>query len=221
MYKGKSVSAILLAAGSSSRMGQNKMLLRFGGLTPIQLCIKKFSKICDEIIVTYSKDTLSVAEEASLECNIPVKLVLGGKSRQASVYNALKKSEMQFVAVHDCARCLISEEIIIRSLDSAIMFGSGIASVTVVDTLRNKTTGEIVDRTQLLAAQTPQSFNRIKLTDAYKYVDGEFTDDAAIYHAFGESLHYSEGSRENLKLTTAEDIELFNAILAAQDINCR
>lgn len=213
MYKGKSISAILLAAGSSSRMGLNKMLLRFGGLTPIQICTQLFSKLCDEIIIAYSPDTKLAAEDALDGVALPIKLVQGGESRQESVRNSLKAATMEIAAIHDCARCLVTKEIILRSLDSAICFGSGIASIPVVDTLRNSKTGEMVDRTLLLAAQTPQSFDRCKLVNAYKHVKGAFTDDAALYQAFGETLHYSAGGRENLKLTTVEDIALFNAIL--------
>lgn len=214
MYKGKSISAILLAAGSSSRMGRNKMLLRFDGLTPIQICTQLFSKLCDEIIIAYSPDTKSAAEVALDGITLPVKLVSGGDSRQESVRNSLKAATMDIVAIHDCARCLVTEKIILRSLDSAICYGNGIASVPVIDTLRNSESGEIVDRTPLLAAQTPQSFDRCKLANAYAHVNGSFTDDAALYRAVGEILHYSEGSRKNLKLTTVDDIELFNAILA-------
>lgn len=213
MYRGKSISAILLAAGSSSRMGRNKMLLRFGGLTPIQICTRLFSKLCDEIIIAYSPDTKSAVEEALDGIALPVKAVLGGESRQESVCNSLKVATMEIVAIHDCARCLVTDEIILRSLDSAICYGNGIASIPVVDTLRNSKSGEIVDRTALLAAQTPQSFDRRKLVNAYENVKGSFTDDAALYRAFGEILHYSEGGRENLKLTTVDDIALFNAIL--------
>lgn len=213
MYKGRSISAILLAAGSSSRMGRNKMLLRFGGLTPIQICTRLFSKLCDEIIIAYSPDTKLAAEDALDGMVLPVKLVSGGESRQESVRNSLQAATMEIVAIHDCARCLVTSEIILRSLDSAICYGNGIASVSVVDTLRNSKSGEIVDRTSLLAAQTPQSFDRCKLVNAYAHVNGSFTDDAALYRASGENLHYSEGGRENLKLTTVDDIALFNAIL--------
>lgn len=214
MYKGKSISAILLAAGSSSRMGCNKMLLRFGGLTPIQICTQLFSNICDEIIIAYSPDTKSAAEAALDGTHLPVKLILGGESRQESVRNSLKEATMDIVAIHDCARCLVTNEIIVRSLDSAICYGNGIASVPIVDTLRNSESGEIVDRTSIIAAQTPQSFDRCKLVNAYTHANGSFTDDAALYRVSGETLHYTKGDRGNLKLTTVDDIELFNAILS-------
>lgn len=213
MYKGKSISAILLAAGSSSRMGCNKMLLRFGGLNPIQICTRLFSKLCDEIIIAYSPDTKLAAEDALYGMALPIKLVPGGESRQESVRNSLKAATMEIATIHDCARCLVTDEIILRSVDYAICYGNGIASIPVVDTLRNSKNGEIVDRTLLLAAQTPQSFDRCKLVNAYEHVKGSFTDDAALYRASGETLHYSEGGRENLKLTTVDDIALFNAIL--------
>ncbi len=218
MYKGKSISAILLAAGTSSRMGKNKMQLKFNGHTPIELCAAAFSAISDEVIVTYSVDTKEAAIDARSKCALPVKLVLGGNCRQISVKNALKEASKDIVAIHDCARCLITADVILRSLDLAIEYGCGIASVPVVDTIRNIETGEIIDRSTLSAAQTPQSFQRLKLIDAYEHINDIYTDDAALYRDYGEKLHYSMGSRNNLKLTTPDDIPLFDALISQRNL---
>lgn len=217
MYNGKSVSVILLAAGASTRMGSNKMLLDFGGLSPIDLCIKAFIDFADEFLITYSADTYSKVEAACSHIQVPFKLVQGGNTRQESVYNALCESSCEIVAVHDCARCLVTKEIIRSSIESAIEFGCGIASTRVTDTIRNAETGDTVDRDSLIAAQTPQSFRRTDLLRSYNSANKSFTDDAAVYKSNGGVLYYSKGSTENLKLTRPDDIGLFKAILALRE----
>lgn len=223
MLNGKRITAVLLAAGSSSRMGRNKMLLQFSGKTPIELCIEAFMGIADEIVIAVSEHTGTAANAAVSKVmeaqgteikksNVPIIITLGGETRQQSVFEAVKLSSGDIVSVHDCARCLVDKETIKRSIMGAVEHGCGIASVRVVDTIRNEKTGEIVDRTELLAAQTPQSFERLSLTAAYEDVEGEYTDDAALFRAAGNKLHYTLGNSINRKLTTEDDLELFEAI---------
>lgn len=215
----RSVCAILLAAGSSTRMGENKMLMRFCGKTPIELCMEAFFKHADEFVVVVSDSTrneaLSAAKRSLADRGKCVKLVDGGKRRQDSVYNALKSAASDIVAIHDCARCCVSDEIIASSIASALENGCGVASCKVVDTLRFADSGEVVDRDALLCAQTPQSFSKSELIDAYSQVDAEntYTDDAAIYAAAGNKLYFTKGSSLNIKLTGREDVALVQAIL--------
>ena len=214
---GKRICAVLLGAGSSMRMGRNKMAMRFCGKTPFSLCLEAFSGIADEAVIAVSPDTELLAREAAEMADIPVSIVQGGRRRQDSVYNAIMATEADIVAVHDCARCLVGANVIKASIDSAARYGSGVASVRPVDTLRIEATGETVDRDMLLAAQTPQSFDRALLFEAYDRIDPDvtYTDDAAIFRAAGFTVHNSEGSRLNLKLTTPEDAALFNALFEA------
>lgn len=211
----KTVCAVLLAAGSSTRMGSNKMLFSFNGKNPIELCLEVFDGIADEAVIAVSPDTAEAAEKAAKGVNMNVRIVLGGKRRQDSVLNALTATEADIVAIHDCARCLLTKAIVRSSIEAAAINGCGIASVRPVDTMRREANGEVVDRDTLLAAQTPQSFDREKLLLAYDAIDSEalYTDDAAIYRAAGNKLSYSEGSKLNLKLTSPEDVELFAAVL--------
>lgn len=211
----RTVCAVLLAAGSSSRMGSNKMLFRFNGMNPIELCLDAFAGIADEAVIAVSEDTAEAAEEAARHSELDVRIVLGGARRQDSVLNALTATDADIVAIHDCARCLVTGQVIRSSIDSAILHGSGIASVRPVDTIRTEAGGEVIDRNTLLAAQTPQSFDRQKLLHAYDSVDDSllYTDDAAIFRQAGNELFFSEGSKLNLKLTSPEDVELFSAIL--------
>lgn len=216
-----SVCAVLLAAGSSRRMGSNKQLMTFGGRTPIELCLSAFAPFAESAVVVVSEDTASAAQKAAAklagEGAYPsgIRIVLGGERRQDSVLNALTVSEADFVAVHDCARCLVTPDVIEPSIACAFENGCGVASVRSVDTLRLEASGAVVDRESLLAAQTPQTFLREKLLEAYEAAGTEstFTDDAAIWAAAGNALFYSPGSRLNFKLTTPEDAALFAALL--------
>ncbi|MBQ1684438.1 MAG: 2-C-methyl-D-erythritol 2,4-cyclodiphosphate synthase [Clostridia bacterium] len=211
------VCAVLLAAGSSSRMGSNKMLFDFNGKTPIELCLEAFSSIADEAVIAVSRDTAQTAAFAAEKADIdyPVRIVMGGARRQDSVYNAINATDADVVSIHDCARCLVTPAVITSSIDTAAEFGSGIASVRPVSTLRRELDGEVVDRDSLLEAQTPQSFDRQMLLEAYDVIDNSllYTDDAAIFRAAGNDLHHSMGSKFNLKLTTREDFAIFKALL--------
>ena len=97
------VSAILLAAGSSSRMGENKMLMRFCGKTPVELCVEAFCGIADEAVIAVSPDTEEIALTAANSAPYPVKIVRGGSTRQESVFNAVRAASGAIAAVHDCA----------------------------------------------------------------------------------------------------------------------
>ena len=218
----KTVCAVLLAAGASTRMGENKLLMRFFGKTPIELCLNAFSEFADEIIIAVSEQTREAALEAARACSIKsgktVKLVDGGARRQDSVLNALTATYAEIVSIHDCARCLVTNGVRESSIATAAANGCGIASVPVADTLRNRCTGETVDRDALLAAQTPQTFFRQALIEAYAEVGADdFTDDAAIYAAAGKKLFFSEGSSSNIKLTCRSDVEVVRAILSQRE----
>lgn len=212
----KTVSAILLAAGSSSRMGQdengcsvNKMLLRLCGRTPIELCVRAFSPYADEIVVVASGDTAAAAEEALSVSSVPAKAVMGGARRQDSVYAGITAASGDIVAIHDCARCLVDGRVIEAALKSAGERSSGVAAISVRDTLRKKADGDPVDRDGLVSMQTPQCFDRKMLIDAYAHADISATDDAAIWQAYYGKAELTQGSLMNQKLTESGDIEFF------------
>ena len=205
-----SVTAILLAAGGSTRMGGvNKMLLKIGGMTPIERCVRVFSAHADSIVITVSPSTRAAAEQASRLSSVPVTIVDGGARRQDSVLNGISAADGEIVAIHDCARCLVTGDVIERALKSAREFGSGVAAVTMRDTVRRRETGETVNREGLVLMQTPQCFDRKKLLEAYKNSSAEATDDAVIWQESFGPVRLTEGSMMNQKLTEAGDIPFF------------
>ena len=211
--EGKSVSAILLAAGSSSRMGGiNKMLLPIKGLTPIDRCVRAFSPYADEIVIAVSGDTRAAAERAAALSGVPVTLVEGGARRQDSVLGALRTASGDIAAIHDCARCLVEGPVIERAIAGAEEYGSGAAALTMRDTVRRAATGETVSREGLALMQTPQCFDRLALLNAYDRLSGDVTDDATVWREAYGSVNLTEGSIRNQKLTEAGDIPFFEAL---------
>lgn len=192
----------------------NKLLIPFGNNTPIALCVKAFGGIVNELIIAVSEATEAAAKAAAASCPVPVTIVPGGARRQDSVLNALTATEADIVAIHDCARCMVSGEVIKASIASALEFGSGVAAIPVRDTLRASETGETIERTGLYSMQTPQSFDRELLLNAYRRFDVDVTDDAALWQKAYGSVCYSKGDIMNQKLTEYNDIRLFSKCLA-------
>ena len=150
-------------------------------------------------------------------------IVPGGRERQYSVWNGLKAlpEDAECVLIHDGARSLVTEDIIQRAMASVEQHGSGIAAVPVVDTIKRAAAdGLVVDtpeRASLYAVQTPQAFRMELILQAHlKAQEDGFlgTDDASLLEHAGMPVYLSEGSRENLKLTTPIDLELADLILS-------
>lgn len=214
----KKVAAILLAAGSSQRMGGvNKMLLELGGMTPIERCVRAFAPYADSIVIAASPSTEAAARKAAERSQVPAAVVMGGERRQDSVLNGIRAVDADIVAIHDCARCLVTGEIIARAVKCAAEFGSGVAAVRMRDTVRKAGTGETVPREGLVLMQTPQCFDRKMLLEAYDRAEGDFTDDAAIWTELFGPVKLTEGGMENQKLTEAGDIPFFERLVKREE----
>ena len=221
----KTVCAVLLAAGSSTRMGAdpsgepiNKMLVSIAGLTPIERSVRAFSAYADEIVVTASENTFAQAEKAKAGLGVKAKVIMGGERRQDSVLNGIMATDCDIVAIHDCARCMVTGDIIEEAIRSAAEKNSGVAAINVRDTLRIAASGEIVDRSQLVQMQTPQCFDRKMLLKAYESLDGTVTDDAAVFQSLYGSVELTKGSMLNQKLTERSDVEFFERLLTGGNI---
>lgn len=215
------VACVLLAAGSSLRMGENKLSLSFGGQTPLSLCADAFFKAEKELYkmaVAVGASTREQGERLRARYGERVVLVEGGATRAESVYNALLALEgAEVVAIHDAARCLISPAVIAKSIQSAANCGSGVAGIPARDTVRLAGTG-VLDRSKLMLAQTPQSFRYDRILAAYKKAVSEgfeSTDDLALYERMGYTGVFIEGSILNQKLTYPSDMPMFEAVLGS------
>ena len=148
-----------------------------------------------------------------------IDLVEGGAQRADSVKNALDKvsDEADFVAVHDAARPLLAKEWIDEVFSAAAESGAAIPGIPISSTVKrveNSAIVETVPREQLWAAQTPQVFRRELLIEAYdKRGDSNPTDEAALVEQLGHPITMVSGHPQNIKITTAEDMSIANALV--------
>ena len=176
-----------------------------------------FSGCVDEIVIVCSDSTLCAAQNASCFSSVPVKIVYGGSRRQDSVHNGICATDADVVAIHDCARFLVSADVIREAIRSACRYGSGVAAIKVRDTLRISETGETVPRENVVQMQTPQCFDRIRLLKAYEN-ELEATDDAMIWQKAYGHVRLTEGSLANQKLTEKDDIDFFERMTGGADL---
>ncbi|MCR5833495.1 MAG: 2-C-methyl-D-erythritol 4-phosphate cytidylyltransferase [Selenomonadaceae bacterium] len=222
------VTVIFPAAGAAKRMGvgKNKNFLELMGEPILIRTLKTFSAVerVDFLIVAVAKhevDTVKTLLDGA-EGLKPWRVTIGGSERQYSIANALKllPEDAEIVLVHDAARPLVSVKTINAVIDSAAEVGGAIAAVPVKDTIKVVDADNFVKstptRSELVAVQTPQGFKRDILLAAYEKaaVDNFLgTDDASLVERIGAKIKIVEGSYENIKVTTPEDISIAESIL--------
>ncbi len=222
------VTAIVLAAGRSTRMGggSNKQFIELLGKPIIWYSLTAF-ELCgavDAVILVRRPDYAQEAEQIirAFGFHKVVAVTDGGVERQNSVWNGLEKcdSATEIAAVHDGARPLVTPALIEATITAARAFGTGIAATKVVDTIKeaneDKTVVRTVDRTKLWAVQTPQTTRLALLREAYTRVFQEqavVTDEAAAVESLGPKVHLVETPFLNLKITTPSDLAIAEALL--------
>jgi 2-C-methyl-D-erythritol 4-phosphate cytidylyltransferase len=153
--------------------------------------------------------------------SIPHKLSKGGETRFESVKNALTfVKEESVVAIHDGVRPLVSETVVKRCMSTAEMEGSAIPTLNLLESLRqlNGDTSSVVNRSNYKIVQTPQCFKSDTILKAYKLEYNEsFTDDASVAEALGENVVLVDGNKENIKITTPEDMKIAEMYLKSDD----
>ena len=224
------VCAVIVAAGSSRRMGgENKLLLPLAGAPVLAHMLSAFEKcaaIRDIVLVCREQDILPYTELAKSFGISKLRTVTrGGDSRTASVLAGITAApeDAALVAVHDGARPLVSEAVITEAVYAAAEYGAAAPVVPVKDSIKRIEDGRIaadVPRDTLAAVQTPQVFSRAVLTRALQAAAREnrtFTDDCAAVEAMGQAVRATHGSYENLKITTPEDILVAEALLQKEE----
>lgn len=224
-------SAVILAAGSSTRMGgsSTKQFIELGGIPVVARTAKTFdtSDLIDEIIIVAKADEIDkydgFAEKYGI--NKPFKVIEGGSTRQESARNGVDAvdDKSKFIAIHDAARCLITEELISKVCHGAYLHGGAILALPAVDTVKIADKNLYIDSTPerkfTWQAQTPQVF-KVNAFRAATYIarDESFegTDDASLLEHIKIPVRLVEGSRENIKVTDPMDIYFAEAILRAR-----
>ncbi len=223
------VAAVIVAAGKGTRMNVpvNKQYLLLHGKPILAHTLEVFenSKLIDEII-------LVVGEHETNRCMRDVvnpygfkkikKLVVGGKTRQQSMYNGLLEvsTGCDIVVTHDGARPLVDPETIHRSIKKTVEFKATVVGVPVKETIKIMDSDGFVDSTpqrdRLWTIQTPQTFAYPLLMEAHRkaLVDGyEGTDDAMLVENLGHPIKIIKGYYENIKITTPEDLLIAESII--------
>jgi len=222
-------TAVVPAAGTSERMGTDKVLLPLGD-TPVILRTLQVLEACPEIteiIVATRRDLIVPVGQLCKDAGLSKvhKIIVGGKTRTESVLAGVREAEKkaELIAVHDAARPLVTVEIVSRTVHAAKTYGAAAPAVPVKDTVKRAVGGVVEDtpeRSELYAVQTPQVFEHGLLQGALeKAVQDKIrlTDDCAAVERLGMRVKLTEGSYENLKLTTPEDLAAAEAILARRE----
>lgn len=214
------VGAIIVAAGASARMGDagDKTLADLAGEPLIARTVDVFERCADVecvALVVAERNRAAVAdlrEAKGWRKTTPP--VLGGARRQDSVRAGLEAlpKDCGWIVVHDGARPFVTAEMIEAGLDAARYTGAAVAVVPAFDTVKrvapDGSVAETLDRAALRMAQTPQVFRRDILERAHAEITDDATDDAAMAERIGVEVRTFPGSRENIKITTAEDLRV-------------
>ena len=223
------ISAIILAGGKGKRMRSaiSKQFIDIKGKPIIYYTLKKFSenKKIDNIIVVLPEDEVKYFKEIILknyELRIN-KIVIGGKERQDSVYNALKSlknSSTDIVLIHDGARPFISERIINEGIKFAEIYGAAAPGVMPKDTIKVKNeknfSVDTPNRANLVSIQTPQVFKFDEILECHekiRYNGEKVTDDTMVVEKYGYSVYLYDGEYTNIKVTTPEDLILAERLI--------
>ena len=212
-----SVTAIIVAAGASRRMGFDKLSYRLpDGRTVLETSCALFAAhpAVDELVLVAGGNRPQ-CEAIAAACPKPCTVVQGGATRADSVHNGLAAAKGQLVAIHDAARPFASEEVITQVLQAAAKTGAAAPAVPVKDTIKvADKDGKVVttpDRATLYAVQTPQCFDRALYLQALEAVSGEkaslVTDDCSLFELAGLPVTLTAGDYANLKITTPEDLQ--------------
>lgn len=215
------VSAVIVSAGNSTRMGGiNKQFLCIDNIPVIVRTISVFENTeeINEIVVVTRESDIRDIENIINEYGFKKvsRVVCGGATRQLSVYNGVinTSSKTDFIAIHDGARPLVTEKVICDTISNALEYDAAATGVKVKDTVKQVNDSDDIvatpDRTYLRFIQTPQIFNKSLYLDAVNSVENskDFTDDCMLIEAYGKTVKFVDGDYENIKITTPEDVEL-------------
>lgn len=218
-------SVVVVAAGTSQRMGQDKLLLELGGMPVLARTLRALDRCAcvDEIVVvTKSEKIVDIAHLCQEYDVVKVtKIICGGATRTESALAGLSEIDgrSRLAAIHDGARPLVTPELVAEVTHAAALYKAAAPAVPVKDTVKLAEDGIVTgtpDRSKTVAVQTPQVFMpeliKAALTDAVQK-ELVFTDDCSAVEALGVKVYLTNGSEENIKITTPLDMEVAESIL--------
>ena len=204
------ISAIITSGGNSTRFGSNKLLEYLGEKTVIETVIEKFLPYSVEIVIPAGDDI----QEFLADKYDKVRFASAGRTRQESVFNALKVcSNPDYVLIHDGARPFIEQKTICATISAVVEKKAVVVCAPAIDTIKIVDEfGKIKNTTKREAtyhAQTPQAFDYSLIYKVHQGLEaqGNFTDDASMLEALGEDVFIVVGSHTNKKITFKSDLD--------------
>lgn len=212
---------IVTAGGSGKRIGGliPKQFHSINGIPILILTLKNMTNSLnfESIVVTYPKEHYKLVQEMLKKYEYDfVELVEGGEERFNSVWNALQSKQIlqtDYVFIHDAVRPFVNKELVIRVYENLLRYDAVAPGIYIKDTLKKIDSQELIvetiDRTNIVAIQTPQGFRTELIHSAYKKAlkDNKiFTDESAVVEYFGAKVKFVEGDERNIKITTPQDL---------------
>lgn len=244
MYEGKKVTAVIVAAGSGTRMKSAvpKQFLKIEGKTILEKTVSAFEKNnhVDQIIVMTGADYVDFCKELCSGFSKICGVFAGGAQRQDTVCKAVNMVEDdQLILIHDGVRPFVTYDVIDGVIFGAYTEGAAVPAVACKDTVRqideapapisgvsggNEASGgsKTLDRSRLFQVQTPQGFRSELLKSAYKKAEADNfqgTDDASLVERLGVKILLSEGDYANIKITTREDLPMEMRVGSGFDVH--
>lgn len=224
-------SAVILAAGSSTRMGDDcrKQFIELDGIPVVARTLIEFEKATHihEIILVSREDEMELYSSFPERYNLtkPLRVIAGGETRQESARfgSDCVSDKCKFICIHDAARCLITADLIDRACHGAYLYGNAALAIPATDTVKivekNHFVESTPERKHTYLAQTPQVFT-MNAYRAAAYIARdekiEATDDCMLLEHLEIPVKLVQGSRENIKITEPCDILFAEAILKAR-----
>jgi 2-C-methyl-D-erythritol 4-phosphate cytidylyltransferase len=221
--------ALIVAGGKGTRIKSKlpKQFLELNGKPILLHTLEAFYRYSDkiQIVLVLPEDDFAIWKDICEKFHFtrPVILQKGGDSRFQSVKNGLDRIDGPgLVAIHDGVRPLVSEDIIGASFRLAAVHQSAVAAVRLKESIRmtDQDNTKAVDRSRFRLIQTPQTFEIELIKNAYQIKeDASLTDDASVAEKAGHTISLFEGSYENIKITTPEDLIVAEALLNSKQKN--
>ncbi len=230
MYTDGSVAAVILAAGNSTRFGTGtaKQWCPLLGKSVLYYTVKAFDDApgIDRICLVIREEDRALAQTLVADCRKPVTLCIGADDRQGSACKGVQslESDVAYIAIHDGARCLVTPQLIEKTVEKAKQYGAACAVEAAVDTVKRvDEDGHIVstcDRTHLRMAQTPQVFAREVYEKAMAHAQKmglTVTDDCALLEAVGVPICTVLHTEDNFKVTYPKDMRYAAYVLSQRE----